>query len=241
MQRVERVPQIARTEAEKRGMASDLSPPVGEINTKDEEAGEQPASSVDEKLQEGQEEGKIGGVNFTGIGKTGLGIPLDKIKPEVLEQIHTDQDAAFGYLPNKGTPYDKPYYDFKNVKWAKKMRGIRIGYLKSLKQIVIIINKMRLEGVPKKDIADYAVDKRNQLKVMARKNMDPVERAGLEVRNIKKYGNPIGPNKQELFDSINESYIEKGIYKNDDQIWDIIIQKAMDKDEVINILLGILD
>jgi hypothetical protein len=241
MRKVERVPQIARTEAEQRITTGDLSPPIEEINMKDGEAGKIPASSVVEKLQGEQEKGKIGGVNFTGIGKTGIGIPLDKIKPEVLKQIHADQDAAYGYLPNKGTPYDKPYYDFKNVKWAKKMRRIRIKYLKTLRQIEKTVNRMLLKGTPRKDIADYVVKTRNQQKVKARKNMDPVERAGLEERNIKKYGNPIGPNLQELFESIKESYIEKGIYKNDDQIYDIIIQKAMDKDEVINILLGILD
>jgi hypothetical protein len=49
------------------------------------------------------------------VGITGEGIPLERVKPNVLEQIHPDENAAYGYLPNKGTDYDKPSFDFTKV------------------------------------------------------------------------------------------------------------------------------
>ena len=70
--------------------------------------------------------------------------------------------------------------------------------------------------------------------------MTAEERAGLEERNIEKYGNPIGPKADSMFNKINDSYIDKGIYESDDQIWDVIIQKSMQKDDVINTLLGLV-
>jgi hypothetical protein len=52
------------------------------------------------------------GISKTGAGKIGEGIPLEQVKPEVLKQIHFDKNGAYGYLPNKGTAYDRPEYDF---------------------------------------------------------------------------------------------------------------------------------
>ncbi|MFI8707935.1 hypothetical protein ACIGHG_12795 [Bacillus sp. NPDC077411] len=70
--------------------------------------------------------------------------------------------------------------------------------------------------------------------------MTVVERAGLEERNIKKHGNPIGPTAESMFNKIKDSYIDKEIYKSDEQIWKIIIEKSMQKDDVINTLLGLV-
>ena len=119
------------------------------------------------------------------------------------------------------------------------MRDIRIDYLEASQQIENDIVKMQSKGFSKEDIANTVVNMRNQQKVTARENMTAVERAGLEERNIKNYGNPIGPTAKGLFDKIRESYIDQGIYQSDEQIWDIVIQKSMEKDDVINTLLGI--
>lgn len=48
---------------------------------------------------------------------------------------------------------------------------------------------MSSEGFSKEDIAKHVVDARNQQKVAARANMTAKKVAGLEARNIKKYGN----------------------------------------------------
>lgn len=42
-----------------------------------------------------------------------------------------------------------------------------------------------------------------------------------------------------MFNKIRDSYIDKGIYQSDEQIWEVIIQKSMKKGDVINTLLGL--
>ncbi|PFD97146.1 type VII secretion protein [Bacillus cereus] len=179
-------------------------------------------------------------VRKTGIGKTGEGIPLEEVKPDVLKQIHADDKGAYGYLPNGGTAYHKPEYDFTNVEWTKEMQNIRKDYLDASKQLESNIERMTSEGFSKEDIARHVVESRNQQKIVARGDMTATERAGLEERNIKKYGNPIGPTAESMFNKIKDSYIDKGIYESDEQVWGIIIQKSMQKDDVINTLLGLV-
>lgn len=99
---------------------------------------------------------------------------------------------------------------------------------------------MTSEGFSNKEIANHVVDVRNQQKVTARANMTVEERAGLEARNTKDYGNPIGPDLQWLYNDNKKKLIKKGIYERDEQVWETIIQKSMKKDDVINTLLGLI-
>ncbi|KAA0756471.1 hypothetical protein DT250_30290 [Bacillus sp. AR2-1] len=200
---------------------------------------------VEEKLSthqfakgEGSSSGNKG-MGKTGVGKTGEGIPLEKVKPDVLKQIHANDNGAYGYLPKEGTAYNKLEYDFTNVEWTKEMQNVRKDYLEASKQLESDIEKMISEGFSKEKIAEHVVEARNQQKNAARENMTAEERAGLEERNIKKYGNPIGPTAESMFNKIKDSYIDKGIYESDEQVWKIIIQKSMQKDDVINTLLGL--
>nr|WP_232337106.1 LXG domain-containing protein [Lysinibacillus timonensis] len=211
---------------------SGVKPVVGNVSNQVVKNGstKQP-SSVDEVVHVGS--GK------TGVGKTGEGIPIEKVKPSVLKQIYADDNGAYGYLPNEGTAYNKPEYDFTNVEWSKEMQNVRKEYLEASKQLENDIEKMKSEGFSKENIAKHVVEERNQQKIEARENMTPEERSGLEERNIKKYGNPIGPTSESMFNKMKDSYIDKGIYKSDDQIWEAIIQKSMQKDDVINTLLGL--
>ncbi|MFC9414716.1 hypothetical protein ACIG6B_03185 [Bacillus mobilis] len=119
------------------------------------------------------------------------------------------------------------------------MQNVRKDYLEASKQLESDIEKMTSEGFSKEKIAEHVVEARNQQKNAARENMTAEERAGLEERNIKKYGNPIGPTAESMFNKIKDSYIDKGIYESDEQVWKIIIQKSMKKDDVINTLLGL--
>lgn len=180
------------------------------------------------------------GVSKAGVGKTGEGIPLEEVKPDVLKQIHPDDNGAYGYLPNEGTAYHTPEYDFTNVDWAKDMQNVRKDYLEASKQLEIDIERMTSEGFSKEDIAKHVVDARNQQKVTARANMTAEERVGLEARNIELYGNPIGPDSQWLFDKTKKKLFKEGKYISDNQIWEIIIEKSMVKDDVINTLLGLI-
>ncbi|MBJ8029920.1 hypothetical protein JDS96_18875 [Bacillus cereus group sp. N21] len=194
---------------------------------------------MDGKIQ-GIEASLAKGAGKTGVGKTGEGIPLEEVKPEVLKQIHADDNGSYGYLPNEGTAYHKSEYDFTNVEWTKEMQNVRKDYLEASKQLESDIERMTAEGFSKEDIAKHVVEARNQQKIAARGNMTAEERAGLEERNIKKYGNPIGPTAESMFNKIKDSYIDKGIYESDEQVWKIIIEKSMQKDDVINTLLGLV-
>jgi len=179
-------------------------------------------------------------VRKAGVGKTGEGIPLEEVKPDVLKQIHPDDNGAYGYLPNEGTAYHKPEYDFTDADWAKGMQNVRNDYLEASKQLEIDIKRMTSEGFSKEDIAKHVVDARNQQKVTARANMTVEERAGLETRNIEIYGNPIGPDSQWLFNKTKKKLTKEGTYMNDEQIWEMVIKKSMVKDDVINTLLGLI-
>ena len=174
------------------------------------------------------------------VGKTGEGIPIEKVKSDVLKKIHADDNGAYGYLPNEGTAYDKPEYDFTNVEWAKEMQNIRKDYLEASKQLESDIEIMTAKSCSKEEIAKHVVGVRNEQKVTARSNMTSEEKAGLESRNIELYGNPVGPDSQWLFNKNKKKLMKEGTYIDDDQVWEIVIQKSMKKDDVINTLLGLI-
>jgi len=111
-----------------------------------------------------------GGVK--GTGKTGEGIPLEEVKPDVLKQIHADDNGAYGYLPNEGTAYNKPEYDFTNVEWTKEMQNVRKDYLEASKQLESDIEKMTSEGFSKEKIAEHVVEARNQQKKCSKGKYD---------------------------------------------------------------------
>ncbi|WP_198039550.1 hypothetical protein [Clostridium kluyveri] len=77
----------------------------------------------------------IEGAAEAGVGKTGEGIHLENVKPDVLKQIYADDNGAYGYLPNKGTEYDRSEYDFTDVDWAKTQQKTRADYLEASKQL----------------------------------------------------------------------------------------------------------
>jgi hypothetical protein len=132
-----------------------------------------------------------GASNATGVGKTGEGIPLEEIKPKVLEQIHPDDNAAYGYSPNEGTRYAK--FDFTDVERAQGNRLTRVECLEQSKKIQSEIDNMVQKGAPKEEIANVVVNMRNQDKIAARANMTPEAVAELEVGNMKRYKDPVGP------------------------------------------------
>ena len=177
------------------------------------------------------------GAGKTGIGVTGEGIPIEKVNSKVLEDIYPDSSGAYGYLPKEDTAYSK--IDFTDVEKAKVNQVIRKEYLGQSEVIEDTIDKMKLQGASSEEIAKVVVDMRNIDKVTARVSMDPNEVVELEARNIKKYGNPIGPDANALFKSTNIKLLKTNPSITDKEIWDSIIESAMRKDEVINTLLGI--
>ena len=179
-------------------------------------------------------------IKKTKVGKTGEGIPLEKVKTKVLEQIYYNENGAYGYLPKDGAAYDSPKYDFTNVEWAKEQRLIRSEYLKASDELELVINKMTNEGKSKQEIAKYVVKVRNQQKVNFRARMKPDEVIELESRNMKKYGNPVGPDEKWLFEYNMKKTAMEGKVVAPDVIWDMVIEESIRKDDVINTLLGLI-
>jgi hypothetical protein len=173
----------------------------------------------------------------TGVGKTGEGIPLEEVKPKVLEQIHSDDNAAYGYSPNEGTRYAK--FDFTDVERAKGNRSTRLEYLKQSKKIQNEIDNMEQKGASKEEIADVVVNMRNQDKIAARANMAPEAVAELEAGNMKIYQNPVGPDAKWLFDQKMKKMQKLDLNPTVEEVWDSVIKGSMKKDDVINTLLGI--
>jgi hypothetical protein len=122
---------------------------------------------------------------YTGVGATGKGIPIERVKPSVLKEVHSDSRAAYGYSPNKWTAYER--YDFRDIDSAKRNRKIREQYLEGSKRLESDIKRMRSEGKSSEEIGHYVVPERNEQKLEARKYMNVDEIKALEARNIKKY------------------------------------------------------
>lgn len=181
----------------------------------------------------GKAEAFEGTGKYTGIGKTGKGIPQEKVSPDVLKQIELDSNAAYGYSPKKGTPYEK--YDFTDIAKTNENRLIREEYLEQSKVIQNEIEEMTKVGASKQEIADKVVNMRNADKVKARAKMPPEDLAPIEQRNLKIYGNKIGPDAEWLFKKNKLKFPNK----TDTEIWEYIIENSMKKDQVINTLLGI--
>lgn len=179
-------------------------------------------------------------IKKTKVGKTGEGIPLEKVKTKVLEQIYYNENGAYGYLPKDGAAYDSPKYDFTNVEWAKEQGLIRSEYLKASDELELVINKMTNGGKSKQEIAKYVVKVRNQQKVNFRARMKPDEVIELESRNMKKYGNPVGPDEKWLFEYNMKKTAMEGKVVAHDVIWDMVIEESIREDDVINTLLGLI-
>jgi hypothetical protein len=128
-------------------------------------------------------------------------------------------------LPKQGSRYDNELYDFTDVDFVSRNREIRLDYVSGTQELESAIDLMRSQGVSSENIARRVVLQRNSQKLEARSLMSELEVKGLEAGNFKRYGDPVGPTPDDLFDQYGD--------------WDIVIQKSMKKDPEINLLLGI--
>ncbi|MER5299554.1 hypothetical protein ABT039_08825 [Streptomyces lasiicapitis] len=78
-------------------------------------------------------------------------------------------------------------------------REIRIRYLQLLDHMEDVADEMRAEGRSDEEIARRLVDMRNETKDITRAGMSPEAVKELEARNMKKYGNPLGPTADQQF------------------------------------------
>ncbi|MED0856805.1 hypothetical protein P4T44_20325 [Bacillus pseudomycoides] len=190
-------------------------------------------------------DGKIQGIEAslaerirkTGIGVTGEGIPIEEVSEKVLKEIHVDKKAAYGYSPNEGTTYSK--YDFTDIEATKNNHIIRKEYLEQSRKIQGEIDLMVVNGASKQEIANKVVEMRNQDKILSRAKMNPEDLAPIEARNMKMYGNKVGPDATWLFKSKKAKLEDLKLNPTDDEVWDAVINGSMKKDDVLNTLLGL--
>ena len=176
-------------------------------------------------------------IRKTGIGKTGEGIPLEEVSEKVLKEIHVDKKAAYGYSPNEGTTYSK--YDFTDIEATKNNHIIRKEYLEQSRKIQEEIDLMVANGASKQEIANKVVEMRNQDKILSRAKMNPEDLAPIEARNMKMYGNKVGPDATWLFKSKKAKLEDLKLNPTDDEVWNAVINGSMKKDDVLNTLLGL--
>jgi hypothetical protein len=143
----------------------------------------------------------------------------------ITEGIYVDSRGVYGYLPKQGSRYDQEVYDFTDTDFAARNRQIRLDYLKGSKELESVIDFMSSQGRSSEEIARRVVIQRNSHKLEARTLMTDAEVRLLESPNIKRYGDPVGPTPDEFFDKYGD--------------WDVVIEKSMQKDPEINLLLGI--
>lgn len=146
------------------------------------------------------------------------GVPLP-------EGIYADPRGVYGYLPKPGSRYASDMYDFSDPEFVARNRQIRIDYLNGSDNLESAIATMREQGASSEEIANRVVWQRNSQKMEARSLMTDEEVNILESGNLKRYGDPVGPTPQQMFDKYGD--------------WETVIQKSMEKDPAINTLLGI--
>jgi RHS repeat-associated protein len=106
--------------------------------------------------------------------------------------------------------------------WWNNCRKVRVIYNSALRAIEDTVSIMQGTGKSVKEIAEAVVKIRNEAKVSARALQNADDVAKIEARNLKKYGDAIGPTLEQL-------YLEYGSYE-------VIIEKSMESNFWINLL-----
>lgn len=81
----------------------------------------------------------------------------------------------------------------------ERAREVRLRYHRLLDTMERVADRMHEEGRSDEEIARVLVDMRNEAKDITRAGMTPEAVEALEQRNMKKYGNPLGPTADQQF------------------------------------------
>lgn len=81
----------------------------------------------------------------------------------------------------------------------ERAREVRLRYHQLLDTMEHVADRMHEEGRSDEEIARVLVDMRNEAKDITRAGMTPEAVQALEQRNMKKYGNPLGPTADQQF------------------------------------------
>ncbi|WP_083703023.1 hypothetical protein [Marinobacterium stanieri] len=165
-------------------------------------------------------------------------IPVDRLDPKVLKEIQPDSRGVYGYVPRPDSKYAK--LDFTDVEKVESGRVIRLDYLEGSKELDNVIQVMRAEGRSSEDIARRVVIQRNSQKMESRSLMTQDGVVELEKRNLSSwFKDPVGPSPDQAFRHYQAQQIKNSNFMTDDQVWELVIKKSMQKDPVMNTLLGI--
>lgn len=128
-------------------------------------------------------------------------------------------------MPRPGSRYDKAEFDFSNDVFVSRVRETRLGYLNETRELESVVARLRSEGASSEYIANRVVWRRTSQKLESRSSMTESEVRSLEVENMVRYHDPVGPTPQELF--------------RKSRSWEDVISSSMRKDPALNKLLGI--
>ncbi|VEG13743.1 hypothetical protein [Moraxella cuniculi] len=80
-----------------------------------------------------------------------------------------------------------------NIVNGKPIANLRMEYVNEVQSISSHTQRMLSQGKTEEEVAVWAINKRNELKVKYRGNTPPEKLREIELRNIEKYGNALGP------------------------------------------------
>ena len=76
--------------------------------------------------------------------------------------------------------------------------NLRLEYEQASRDLFTQAQRMQAAGMSEEQVARWAVDRRNQLKIEYRELTPPEMLSNVEARNIRLYGNPMGPSVDQL-------------------------------------------
>jgi hypothetical protein len=109
------------------------------------------------------------------------------VPPPTLDEACTSKDPAV-CLIRQMSPEER-----------ERAREVRLRYHRLLDTMEQVADRMHEEGRSDEEIARVLVDMRNEAKDITRAGMTPEAVQALEERNMKKYGNPLGPTADQQF------------------------------------------
>ncbi|WP_306333188.1 hypothetical protein [Streptomyces sp. KL118A] len=112
---------------------------------------------------------------------------LTATAPAVVDEPCTSSDAAVCMI-REMTPEQRA-----------QARETRIRYHQLLDTMEDVADRMHAAGSSDEEIARTLVDMRNDAKDITRAGMSPEAVQALEARNMKKYGNPLGPTADQQY------------------------------------------
>jgi hypothetical protein len=76
--------------------------------------------------------------------------------------------------------------------------NLRLEYEQASRDLLTQAQRMQASGMSEEQVARWAVDRRNQLKIEYRELTPPEMLMNIEARNMEKYRNPLGPSVDQL-------------------------------------------